>query len=291
MKKIISVFTAVMLLLGALTPGISASTAHAADTIDVYVAISDAEGKLAVSYEKITVSDRNDDGIFDIDEVLYSAHEAKYEGGAAAGYASANSTWGLSINKLWGVANGGSYGYYVNNGMAMGLSDEVKDGDHVYAYIYTDTTTFSDTYCWFDISEKTVNVGDEITLTLTYNSYDPVTYAPSTVALANANITVNGEATSYKTDADGKVTVKLDSAGLTLISATSESMNLVSPICNVTVNNNDIADDDSNNAANDNNTTADDNNATIIIVSVVNAVVVVAALAAVAIIIKKKKTK
>lgn len=270
MKKIISVFTAVMLLLGALTLGISASAAPAADTIDVYVAISDGEGKLALSYEKITVSDRNGDGIFDIDEVLYSAHDAKYEGGAEAGYASETTTWGLSLSKLWGVENGGAYGYYVNNGSAMSLGDQVNSGDYVYAFVYTDAVTYTDTYCWFDISEKTVNVGDEVTLTLSYYTYDPTTYAPTAVAVANATITVNGADTSYKTDADGKVTIKLDNEGLALISATSESMNLVSPICNVTVNG---------------------NNTVVIIVSVIIAIVVVAALIAGAVVLKKKKAQ
>ena len=110
MKKLLSITLAVLMLVSTFC-----LTAFAEDAVpasaDVYVTIADNNGKLALTQEKITATDKDNDGKITIDEALLAAHEAKYEGGAAAGYASAMSDWGLSLTKLWGVENGGSYGY------------------------------------------------------------------------------------------------------------------------------------------------------------------------------------
>ena len=235
MKKVLCAVVAVLMMLSVFGVVSFAEGTQAAEPIDVYVTISDGEGKLVVTQEKITVNDVNSDGKLDIDEALYAAHEAEYEGGASAGYASYVGSWGLAIEKLWGIQNGGSYGYYVNNASANGLSDAVNDGDHINAYIFTDTTAYSDMYCFFDANTKTVDAGDSITLTLSGASFDE-SYAPITVPVKDAVITVNGVATSYKTDAEGKVTLTLDKAGDTVISAVSDTQVLVPPVCKVTVN-------------------------------------------------------
>ena len=56
-----------------------------------------------------------------------------------------------------------------------------------------------------------------------------------TLPVANAVITVDGVATEYKTDAEGKVTLKLSEAGEYVISATSAEATLVPPAVVVTV--------------------------------------------------------
>lgn len=231
MKRTSLILLAVCLLLGTFALPAFASAEPAAATADVYVTIADGEGKLALTQEKITVTDRDNDGKLSIDEALYAAHEAKYSGGAAAGYASASSEWGLSLQKLWGVENGGSYGYYVNRNMAMGLSDEVKAGDYIAAYVYTDTTTWSDVFCFFDQDKVACAADEEITLTLSQYSWDMTTGETKTVAVVGAAITVNGEKTTYKTDENGRVTIKPEKSGELVISATSETLRLVPPVC------------------------------------------------------------
>ncbi len=230
MKKVISMVMVLMLTLGIC----NITTLAAENAVTVYVTISDANGDLVLTQESITVTDTDEDGKLTVNDALYAAHEAKYEGGAAAGYASATSEYGLSLNKLWGTSNGGSYGYYINNASAMGLTDTVKEGDYLNAYVFTDLTTWSDTYCYFDANTVSAKVGEEITLTLSVAGYDAV-WNPVVLPVEGATITMNGVATAYKTDAEGKVTIKMEEAGTFVMSAASETQTLVPPVCVATV--------------------------------------------------------
>ncbi len=229
MKKFLSILLTATLLFS-----LCGLTAAAADSAAVYVTIADSTGKLALVQEKITVTDIDADGALTINDALACAHDAKFEGGAAAGYCSATGDYGLSMTKLWGVENGGSYGYYLNNASAWSLTDPVKDGDFLNAFVYTDLTAWSDTYCFFDANTAAATAGDTVELTLSAAGYD-AEYKPITVPVEGAVITVNGAATEYKTDAQGKVTVKLDTAGEAVISAVSDAKTLVPPVCVATV--------------------------------------------------------
>lgn len=202
---------------------------------NVNVTISDKDGKIVLAQENIKTTDIDNDGELTINDVLYIAHEEKFEGGAAAGYASSLTQYGLTMDKLWGTENGGSYGYYLNNSGAWNLTDKVSEGDFVNAFVYTDLVAYSDTYCWFDINSTDKNKDDEITLTLTSLSYSPDTYEPVHNPVKNAVITINGTASEYKTDDEGKVTIKVNSEGKNVISATSETQNLVPPVCIVNI--------------------------------------------------------
>lgn len=232
MKKFLSVAMTLLLLLG--TCGITVFAAETDASATVYVTISDAEGQLVLTQEAITVTDVDADGALTINDALYAAHEAKYEGGAAAGYGSGMTDYGLSMNKLWGTENGGSYGYYVNNASAWSLADPIKDGDTINAFVYTDLTAWSDKYCFFDVNTVAGAVNSEVTLTLSAAGYD-AEYNPITTPVSDAAITVNGTTTAYKTDAEGKVTLELENIGKYVISATSDTMTLVPPVCVVTV--------------------------------------------------------
>lgn len=216
-------------------------TALASDeAVDVYVTVSDGKGSLVLAKEQVSVTDVDADGVISISDALYAAHEANFEGGAAAGFASSMTEYGLSLDKLWGVANGGSYGYYVNNVSAWSLGDAVKDGDHVKAYVYIDLTAWSDTYCYFDSEEIVAKAGDEISLTLTGKGYDE-SWNPVDVPVEGATITLNGEATEFKTDAEGKVIITIEEAGDYVVSAVSDTAVLVPPVAKATVEGTDIA--------------------------------------------------
>ncbi|MBQ9112769.1 MAG: hypothetical protein IJY08_04230 [Clostridia bacterium] len=235
MKKVLSKASALIALVLALSlMGIPAFAADAENTATVYVTICDATGKLAVAQESVAVTDVDNDGALTVNDALYAAHESKYEGGAAAGYASSVGQYGLAIDKLWGTANGGSYGYYVNNASAMGLADPVEDGDYINAYVFTDLTAWSDTYCFFDTHTVSGKQGDTVTLTLSMAGFDEQ-YNPITSPVEGATVTVDGSATNAKTDAEGKVTVTLDKAGTHIISAVSDTLTLVPPVCVATV--------------------------------------------------------
>ncbi len=239
MKKLMSVLLAAVLLTGIL--GMSVSAEQTADTAEVYVTVADGSGSLVLTLKRVTVSDIDADGALTVNDALYAAHEAAFEGGAAAGYASAKSDFGLSLTRLWGVENGGSYGYAVNSALCSSLADPVKDGDSVYAYIYRDLTAWSDKYSYFDIEQTTAAVGDSITLTLTYTGFDPDTYAPFTAPVEGAKITVNGKECGAVTDKDGRATVKIENVGTSTVSAVSDSMTLVPPVCLVSASSSDTA--------------------------------------------------
>ena len=222
MKKTLCIIVAAVVALCAM--GISA----VAETgLKVYVTI--ANGELKIANDEVTVKDLNGDGKFTIDEALYAAHEAYYEGGAAKGYASEMTEYGLSLTKLWGVQNGGSYGYYVNNASAWSLGDEVKAGDFINAFVYQDTKTFSDTYCYFDHNFSDIGgcLYDYYTL---YGVYFDENYTAYSAPIADAIITVDGKETNIKTGKDGSVdglSIPFGESGTYIVSAKSESAILV----------------------------------------------------------------
>ena len=212
-----------------------AFTTASADELSAVVCVTIAnKGTIPVAHEKVQVTDIDNDNALTVNDALYAVHKAKYDGGADAGYSSYYGDYGLSLQKLWGD-NSGSFGYYLNNVSCWSLADEVKDGDCVTASIYSDTDFYSDMYVYFDISETTVSENEEITLTLSGASYDD-NWNPVTIAVENATITANGVDTEYKTDKDGKVTIKLGNAGTVIISAKSDTAVLVPPVCVVQVN-------------------------------------------------------
>lgn len=219
MKKALSIVLALLMLLAMIPASLAQETAPV-----VYVTIADQGLKLV--QRPIVLHDTDNDGVLTIADALYLAHEEGYEGGAAAGFATQMGDYGLSITRLWGEENGGAYGYYVNNQMSMGLTDTLNAGDYVTAYVYTDTTGWSDTYTYFDVN--TAEPG-EITLTLSAVGFDPVSYAPVSTPVAGARITVNGNAVDVVTDENGEASVSVKAGDV--VSATSEKLVIVPPCC------------------------------------------------------------
>lgn len=230
MKKKISIITAALLLFTL----ILSLTVSAAGEISAFVTISDENGKTVLALAKVAVSDFDGDGILTVSDALYSAHESFYDGGAKAGYACSESEYGLSLDKLWGCENGGGYGYYVNDTASMSLADEIKDGDRVNAFVYTDTVTYSDTYSYFDIQRKSVEAGETVLLVLMYAGYDD-NWNPVSLPVSGAEITVNGASSGVFTDENGKAAISFDGAGEYTVSANSDSITLVPPVCIIDV--------------------------------------------------------
>ncbi len=227
MKKFIAAAAAAFITCSAMSV-----TAFAEEnSADIFVSVIDAESKVAVAQEAVTVTDIDSDGKLTVNDALVITHDKFFEGGSEAGYKTVETQYGDSIDKLWGVENGGSYGYYINNNIAMGLTDELKSGDYLNAFIYPDPNGWATTfYSWFDKNNTEANEGDEIEVTLKRASFDE-NYQLVPVAVEGAAVTVNGEATDVKTDAEGKAKIKLDKAGRNVISAGSiEGMTLISPV-------------------------------------------------------------
>lgn len=230
MKKTAALILSILMIL---SMGILSASAE--DGTEIYVTIADKDGKLAVSAEKVTVTDTDGDGTLTINDALYCAHEAFYEGGAAAGYATVSTVYGLSLDKLWGAANGGSYGYYVNGASAWSLTDPVKADDCLYAFVYTDLVKWSDKFSTFDRFMGDVNATEGAELTLTYVAEYDEYYAPVFKPLAGAEITIDGTATGVKTDENGKAKVTFTKNGTAVMSAKSDQANITPPVFKATV--------------------------------------------------------
>lgn len=211
--------------------------------VNVNVTISDA-GTVVMAQQPIAVTDLNENGIFDMDDVLYAAHEAAYIGGAEAGYGSAETAYGLSLTKLWGDTSG-AFGYWRNDASCWSLSDEVCEGDSVTAFVYQDSTGWSDAYSKFDNILYTGT--NSLTVTLQKAGYDEnwntvfaahagaeiIAYDSNMVALDTTNYTVadNGNGTYSITFAED---------GTYYLIASDNDPILVPAVCQVTLPNSPI---------------------------------------------------
>ena len=230
-KKILSVILALFCFVSVISFTAFAESDPADGETKVTVSIINGSPVLAA--RSIKVTDTDGDGALTVNDALYCAHDSYYSGGAKAGYASETSQYGLSLTKLWGNTNG-VYGYYLNNASPQSLLDHVSNGDTVTAFVYQDTTYFSDTYSYFDKQTATVTEGNSVMLTLSYITLDPETWEPSVHFAEGATVTVNGEDAEYTVDKDGMVSVIFRDPGTYIVSAHSD-MNIVPPVCVVTV--------------------------------------------------------
>ena len=237
MKKVLSLILAVMMLMSV------CAVAFAADSrAIIYCTIANSKGEFALPNKTVIVSDIDNDGALTINDALYCAHEQYYEGGATKGYNSYMSDWGLSLGKLWGEENKGSLGYYLNNKMANGLADPVKEGDFLYAWAYQDAPGWSDCYSYFDKNNVKAKSYETIEVTYSYSSGYDDNWQPVFVPCEGAEITVDGIATGIMTDKDGKASVVIPVSGEHIISAKAPAAKegetqliLTPPICKVTV--------------------------------------------------------
>lgn len=226
-KKTVALLAAVMLMLSCALPVFAEGK-----NPEVYVSISDGsfDNGIELTWEAVKAEDVDNDGVLTLNDALYAAHEAGYEGGAAAGYESGLTEYGISLNRLWGVENGGCYGYYINSQSALSLSDPIKDGDYIYAYAYADLAGWSDMYTCFSQPELEAAEGSTHTLTLSGVTFD-AEWNPVTVPVEGARILLNGEDSGVVTDAEGKAKITFDRAGKTVVSAVSDNAVLVPPVC------------------------------------------------------------
>lgn len=225
-KRIIS---ALLVMLMCISIMAFAGCGKKTETVKVYVTLADA-GELAGAYKEVEAEDADGDGIISISDAIACGNKAV--SGKNDGYAAEKSDYGIAITKLLGVENGGSYGCYVNNTFVNSLADAVKEGDYIYAYSYKDLTAWSDAYSYFD--QTTAKTDGELTLKLSYIAFDE-SYNPVVTPAAGAVITVDGEATDVVTGEDGTAVITVEGAGEHIVSAVSDTMTLVPPVCVVTV--------------------------------------------------------
>ena len=218
-----------------LVPPVAKGTVQKAP-IEVSVTISDKSELISMAVP-VEVPDHDGDFKITIDDALYAMHERYYNGGAAAGYASTETQFGLSLSKLWGTENNFNYGYYVNDQPAFSLLDELKDDDYLTAFSYADLEKFSDMYTYFEQDEDDPETF--YLLGVTFNDeFKPVTVPVEGASILLAPVYEEGEQklelneAKIYTDKDGKF--KLTKKDLEdvpyYMSAVSEKQIIVPPV-------------------------------------------------------------
>ena len=212
-----------------------------AEPVNVYVTVTNA-GEVAVANELIEVADADFDGTITLDDVFVAVHEKEFEGGAAAGYAKEfnDDYQSYSITKFWGVSNGGSYVYYVNNAMAWGLSAPVVEGDHVVAGVMKDAAGYSDKYAYFDAfdydAQSTLTV-KLMSATGEYDEYWNPVFGPCTDAELTLSLVSSRSAFDYSVvnNGDGTYDITFFKAGDYKLFAKNDATPLVPAVANVKV--------------------------------------------------------
>ena len=211
-----------------------------ANPVKIFVTISN-KGHVTMFQQNITVTDVNNNGFFDVDDALYAAHEAGYTGGAAAGYASEVTQYGLSIAKLWGDTSY-CYGYWLNNASCWSLEDVVEEGNHLVAFVYTDGTTWSDTYTKFEKFDYTATVGKTLTVKLDKAGYDAnwntvfSAHAGATIAVYDSTGKALTDGYTVADNQDGTYTVTIATVGNYYVVAADADPLTVPAVCAVAVN-------------------------------------------------------
>ncbi|MBQ1257917.1 MAG: hypothetical protein IIX93_11690 [Clostridia bacterium] len=227
MKKIVSCILALACLFSL------ASAEVSPEGINVLVSITDDQNNVVLAAEPVFVTDQDGDNVYTIADALVCAHAQNHENGAEA-FAFEQTAYGLSMTMLWGIDNGGSYGYMVNDQNPLSLSDAVCPDDHIKAYCYTDLVTWSDTYSFFTFPRAEIECGETMPITLFSAGYDS-SWNPVTFIVSNAVIIVNGEETEYRTDENGLFFISFEEAGKYILTAKAEGENLVAPVCVIDV--------------------------------------------------------
>lgn len=202
---------------------------NVADDAQITVTISNA-GTLVMAQEEVTVTDRNEDGMLSVNEALYAAHEAGYAGGADAGYlATSNGT----VTRLWGVDTYG-VGFFLNHGSCNSANDEVEAGDNLVAWIYEDTTAWSDAYGKWTDENASATTGTAMTVSLEKAGYDDnwnVVFSAmsgATIKAYNADLTEANVCTVTDNE-DGTYAVTFTTAGEYYLVATGNDSTILVP--------------------------------------------------------------
>lgn len=192
----------------------------------VYVSITDASGESALACQEIPLRDADGDGLLTVHDALLCAHDAKFDGGAAEGYASEQTEDGRIATMLWGE-DGGGFGIYVNHVSVGDLLTPMQEGDLLHAFVCANSGDAL--YCHFDVPHASVGGGEALTLLLT------AVDSGEEIPVADAVIQIDGKDTAFTTDAEGKVTLQFDGSGSCIVSARKDGVPLLPPVCAVSV--------------------------------------------------------
>lgn len=192
-----------------------------------YVSVALSGGDPVLVHQETRLRDVDGDGVLTVHDAMLAVHDARFEGGAEAGYASEQAEDGRIATMLWGETES-NIGIYVNHAPAEDLLAPVQDGDLLYAFTYGEAEDVL--YCHFDVADASVTGEEKLALALT--AYIP---GEGEQPVADAVIRIDGRDTAFRTDEEGKVTLQFDGSGSCTVSARKDGVTLVPPVCTVSV--------------------------------------------------------
>ena len=196
---------------------VGAKPADVTMTLNNKGVLAKAKDGSAMIKKPVTVKDLDFDGKLTYDEALIAAHDAYYEGGADAGYASVPD-W---VIKLWGVDDPGCYeatnGTPISNGVS---TDTVSDGDVLDVAVLTDDTYYSDRVAEFDKTSVTIEALKTFSIQLSGKGmYDGNMEPFENVKIGTWENGAFKQISNLTTDSGGKATVSFDKAGTYILTA------------------------------------------------------------------------
>ena len=251
MKKIISVFLSVVMLVSALSVGTVAFADEnkTPKTATVEYSVFDG-GVYTMEPKTITVSSDLSDKYKDevgyndksdeptILDVLIAAHIdmfgedfMDYAPLKASGSSGITSAFGEETSALSYRLNGATDN---GSGVWYNLDTEVKSGDYVDTMFYQDTNGYTDKYVSLGGRDIKSTTGD-VTLTATYEGFD-ANWATVILPAQGLNISVDGVSVGT-TDANGQITLKLSQCKTYVVTASGEisGSKIFEPYTRVTV--------------------------------------------------------
>ena len=231
-SKVTAILLALMMAVVFMPTFAFAADGGAADDTIVYMTVSDqsvlatAKDGSAVAWKEVTVKDLDGDGTLTLHEALVALHTAYYVDGEA-GYAAAYDEGykSYAVSKLWGVENGGGYGFVKNGAMTAAVDQEkVAEGDYITAYVYKDPIGWSDVYTQFGPYSTATTVGEPVEIVMTDITFD-ASWQPVTAPVEGATLGVWQDGTvtplGVKTDAKGAAEVSFETPGTYIVTAVS----------------------------------------------------------------------
>ena len=183
----------------------------------VTVTVIDENGEILLSRETIG----SDSTILNL---LSSLHLKAYPEGKE-GFAFEETENGVIVTKIWGKENCNFYVF--NEGeLITDLQTDATDFSHIYIILGENSPEYF--YAYFKPVNYTAKSGVNKIIKLYIKEYDKNGNLTEK-ALADANITINGEATEIFTDEYGYAELNIAKTGRYVIGATHDSLNIISP--------------------------------------------------------------
>jgi hypothetical protein len=184
----------------------------------------------------VSVSDRNENGTFDLDDTLTAVHEEYCTGG----YEVTGDGADRKILRLWNQSDG-NFICYLNDTPVTNLEEQVDKGDSLVACILGSVKPEEVIYTYFDTSYANLTTADTLQMKVKAISVDDsntvseVTLGSLQIAQVNGEGKYEGIDNAY-TQSDGSFSLNFPTAGTYYITVVPTDATMIPATCVIVVN-------------------------------------------------------